>query len=393
MRNYRIFALLLTLCLLLPTLFGCAPGRTPAPAETTGETVAKTTAETTAEATTKAPPVYSAHSVLDERQNIKLIGRSQFSYGNILADWTASGIQFEYRGSGDLAIDVEKSGGTKSVVLIATVDGEDHVVTVNKNGDATYPIVSDLPQGRHRVLIRRRTMAEDGNNPPVGLMLQFKNIWLCGTFRPKPADAAYKIAFLGDSITCGVGIEKSPHGLATYAVDLCDREGFDYDVCSVSGIGASHSTSRHGENSMTKYYPYYNYYRSESIRYTPERKADLVIVNLNTNDNNTHATETTYKADLKTLLTEIRAAHGQNVKIVWVVGQMISKTANVNKWLNAVFDELGGESAGLYRIEVEKNTEGESSHPDLSSHKAVSLALSRFLREKNLLDLPEQIPQ
>ena len=92
MRNYRIFALLLTLCLLLPTLIGCAPGRTPAPAETTGETVAKTTAETTAEATTKAPPVYSAHSVLDERQNIKLIGRSQFSYGNILADWTASGI-------------------------------------------------------------------------------------------------------------------------------------------------------------------------------------------------------------------------------------------------------------------------------------------------------------
>ena len=381
MRNCKLAAFLLTLCLLLPVLFGCALGGKPAGTDP---------ADTTAKAATEPPePEFAAYTILEKRQYVKLIGRSQFVVGNVAADWTASGIEFEYQGSGDLAIDVEKSG-EGSVVLVATVDGEEKTLTVSKNGDTTHQIASNLPAGKHHVLIRRRTMvASKVNGTAVGRQLQFKGIQLCGTFLRKPADNTYKIAFIGDSITCGVGIPDGD-GLATYAVDLCTREGFDYDVCPVSGIGVSHSTSQHGgtENTMTKYYPYYNYYRSDVIRYSPERKADLVIVNLNTNDHNTGATETRYKTDLKTLISEIRAAHGQDVKIVWVVGQMIDKNENVNKWLKAVFDELGGEGAGLYRIEVETDVSGESKHPSLESHKAVSTALSRFLREKNLLDLP-----
>ena len=44
--------------------------------------------------------------------------------------------------------------------------------------------------------------------------------------------------------------------------------------------------------------------------------------------------------------------------------------------------------AGLYRLEVETNTAGESAHPSLSSHLAVSETLSKFIRLKGLLDLP-----
>ena len=126
----------------------------------------------------------------------------------------------------------------------------------------------------------------------------------------------------------------------------------------------------------------------------PERQADLVIVNLNTNDNllTTAADEAPYKETLKTLISEIRVAHGENVPIVWVVGMMISPDAAVNGWLNAVFAELGGESAGLYTITVETNNAGARNHPDQSSHDAVSQALSAFIREKNLLDLAPLTP-
>ena len=144
---------------------------------------------------------------------------------------------------------------------------------------------------------------------------------------------------------------------------------------------------------MTKHYPFISYYRSNTLRYTPERKADLVIVNLNTNDNNFGATEAPYKESLKTLISEIREAHGEDVKIVWIVGMMISPDANVNKWMNAVFDELGGESAGLYRILVETNTSGMYSHPDASSHAAVSQALSQYIRDKGLLEVSARIPK
>ena len=344
---------------------------------------------TTAAVTTEEPAleVNGSVTLVDCKQYVKLIGRSRYFKNSVIVDWSASGIEFEYEGSGDLRLEIEKddkNGSAHNAVLIAEVDGKEHTLTVTESG--TYRIVAALPEGTHHVLIRRRTMVEDG---AVGILVSIKGIRMTGRFLPKPADNKYNVAFVGDSITCGVGLASSD-GLATYAVDLCTREGFDYDICSVSGIGVSHSTSKHKgtENTMTKYYPYFNYYRSATLRYMPERKADLVIVNLNTNDHNTGATEARYKEDLKTLISEIRAAHGANVKIVWVVGMMIEPTEPVNQWLNAVFAELGGESAGLYKITVDTNKNGEHGHPNQASHLAVSRALSAFIRSKHLLELP-----
>ena len=395
MRRFRFLSFLLTLCLLLSTLAafaGCARGGS-------AKTEPAETAEATAAATTEAPPKENEYySVIQAQRYIKQVGRTVLSYGDILADWSASGIEFEYEGYGDLSVRIERSE-EKNVVLVAEVDGEKSAVTVNKEGVADYRIASDLPNGTHHVLIRRRSMAtyKKNNETATGMPIQFKGIRMTGRFLQKPADNKYKIAFLGDSITCGVGLENTD-GLATYAVDFCTREHFDYDICCVTGIGVYRSTSQHGgkTNTMTKYYPYYNYYRGTDIPYNPTRKADLVIVNLNTNDHNTcsskdgsNADKTAYQNTLRTLISEIRAAHGENVKIVWVIGMMVSPDCRVNQWLNSVFDELGGESAGLYRITVDTDHSGtDNSHPGPSSHEAVSRALSAFIRQKNLLNVP-----
>ena len=114
-----------------------------------------------------------------------------------------------------------------------------------------------------------------------------------------------------------------------------------------------------------------------------------MIVNLNTNDSilTTATDDAEYKGALKTLITEIRDAHGTDVPILWIVGMMISPNSQVNRWLNDVFAELGGENAGLYQITVETNTSGDQNHPNQDSHLAVSQALSAYIRAKNLLDL------
>lgn len=392
MRICRILALLLLVTMLLPFLFGCGvadePVGTTSPAETgANETILP---ETTVEETESPPPVFAHYSAFELKDYIKPIGRTRLYMGSFLADWTASGIEFEYVGSGDLEIVIEKDAA-KDVVMVAEIDGTKKTIDVNENGSHVYRIATDLPEGAHHVLFRRRTMVED---QAVGLLVSIKGIRLCGRFQPKPSNNRYSIAFLGDSITCGQGLQNGD-GLATYAVDFCTREKFDYDICCVSGIGVQYSSTKHNgsENTMTKYYPYLNYYRSTTLRYSPERKADLVIVNLNTNDKNFGATEASYKENLKTLISEIREAHGANVNIVWIVGMMISPDASVNRWLNAVFDEIGGENAGLYRLVVETNTDGLHSHPDESSHAAVSRALSQFIRDKGLLRVSARIPE
>ena len=396
LRVFALFLLFLTLFLLV----SCGKKETAENAETLQTTEAQiitaapaTTAapETTTETVTEQPLTNAYYSFFKNKEYIKLIGRSRFIGSAIVVDWTAAGIEFEYQGSGDLKIEIEKSGSSNSVGLLATVDGKDYSFSADGTGTATYTVASKLPEGTHHVLIRRKTMVYDNTN---GIMLQMKGVQMIGSFLPKPADNTYKVAFIGDSITCGVGLSGT-NGLATYAVDLCTRESFDYDICCISGIGVYRSTATHNktENTMTKYYPYFNYYRNTTLVYRPDRKADLVVVNLNTNDNNSKYDagpddEEPYKETLKTFISEIRSAHGKNVNIVWIVGMMITPDRPVNQWLNDVFTELGGESAGLYQIVVDTNTSGSSGHPDQESHLAVSQALSEFIREKGLLELP-----
>ena len=390
-------SILLILCMLLSVfaLAACEKSGdvddTTVPETEPEATVSETTAPETTAATTArpAPEPNAYYSFYENQEYIKLLGRTRYYKNAVVVDWSASGLEFEFEGSGDLRISVEKdneNGSTHDAVLVAEVDGKTTALTIGRSD--TYRIASGLEQGVHHVRIRRRTMVE---YDAVGILMMIKGIRMTGRFLDRPADNKYMVAFVGDSITCGVGLTNTD-GLATYAVDLCTREGFDYDICSVSGIGVYHSTSKHKgtTNTMTKYYPYFNYYRSSTLRYLPDRQADLVIVNLNTNDNNTgsESEEAQYKAALKTLISEIRDAHGNDVPIVWVVGMMISPSANVNRWLNSVFAELGGESAGLYKVTVETNTTGGSGHPNQASHLAVSQALSTYIRAKNLLDLP-----
>ena len=391
MRKCRILSLLLILCMLLSVFALAACEKSGEDATTAPETEPETTAtettapETTAATTERPAPVPNTYYPFYENSDsVKLLGRSRFYKSAVALDWTAAGLAFDFEGSGDLKMSVEYSGG-HSVSLEIDVDGNVRTVSVDNSG--TVSLASGLADGVHHVKVLRRTMAA---NDTTGLLLTAQGVTMTGYFLDRPADNKYKVAFLGDSITCGEGLT-STNGLLTYAVDLCTREGFDYDICSVSGIGVYHSYKKNGysENTMTKYYPFFNYFRSETLRYFPDRQADLVIVNLNTNDSllTTAADEAPYKETLKTLLSEIRDAHGENVPIVWIVGMMISPDAQVNGWLNDVFTELGGESAGLYRITVETNTAGARNHPDQSSHDAVSQALSSFIREKNLLDL------
>ena len=394
MRKCRILSLLLILCMLF-SVFAFAACEKSGEADATipdtepEATVSETTVPETTEATTERPaPVPNTfYPFYENPDSVKLLGRSRFYKSAVALDWTAAGLAFDFEGSGDLKMSVEYAGDL-NVVLEIEVDGNVRALSVQESG--TIRLASDLEQGVHHVKVLRRTMAVSGAK---GVFLSAQGVTMTGYFMDRPADNKYMVAFLGDSITCGVGLTNTD-GLATYAVDLSTREGFDYDICSVSGIGVSHSTSRHKSNTLTKYYPYFNYYRSTTLRYMPERKADLVIVNLNTNDNNfgwTNSPETPYKEALKTLISEIREIHGENVPIVWIVGMMISPDSGVNQCLNEVFAELGGEAAGLYTITVETNTAGgDGGHPDASSHAAVSQALSAFIRTKSLLDLPAQ---
>ncbi len=393
----KCIALLLAI-LLLPLCIGCEP-QTSDPQDTdstvdgttsdaTEETTADATEETT-EAETEDTYVYEQHtySTLECTDKLKITGRSIATDKGITVDWSGSGIEFRARCHGNVKVNIT-SGHSYTFKLY--VDGNKPTSFSVSAGTTSYLIAMGLDKGEHSFRLVKQAAVESSNS---GVLSTINSIELKGDLLDRPADAPYLIEFIGDSITCGVGslAENVPNATGSYAYLCAEQLAADYSMVSISGIGLLKSTARHNGLTMLSTYSLNNYYRDRLQTYTPTRQADLVVINLNTNDKGsmTAAQEENYKAAAKTLLQQIREIHGENVKIVWVYGMMRGyNTGYCDIWADEVLAELGGEAAGYYSKELPLNTQGVASHPSTKGHQTAARALAGFLIDKGLIPAP-----
>lgn len=395
----KCIALLLAI-LLLPLCIGCEP-QTSDPQDTNtdstaDETTADATDETTAEATddtteveTEAPYVYEQHtySTLECTDKLKITGRSIATDKGITADWSGSGIEFRARCHGNVKVTVTSS---HSFTFKLYVDGNKPTAFSVTPGTRSYLIAMGLDKGEHSFRLVKQAAVEASNS---GVLSTIDAIELKGDLLDRPADAPYLIEFIGDSITCGVGslAEDAPNAPGSYAYLCAEQLAADYSMVSISGIGLLKSTARHNGLTMLSTYSLNNYYRDMLKKYTPTRQADLVVINLNTNDKGsmTADQEEVYKATAKALLQQIRQIHGEDVKIVWVYGMMRGyNTGYCDIWADEVLAELGGEAAGYYSKELPLNTQGAASHPSTKGHQTAARVLAGFLIDKGLISAP-----
>jgi lysophospholipase L1-like esterase len=83
-----------------------------------------------------------------------------------------------------------------------TLDGEALPVLAAGPGQDAYPLASGLPAGPHELVLHRRTEAFVGETQLLGLMLEPG-----GALLLPPPPAPRRLELVGDSITCGYGIE------------------------------------------------------------------------------------------------------------------------------------------------------------------------------------------
>ena len=367
---------------------------------TPGTTTASTTTETTTEPeqTPTTPELIglekNTYPILSNSDKIKILGRGMEADGGITADWPAAGIEFKAYCENTVSVTASCRGPMISFSVYV-----DNVLQPNAAlffaSNPTTVIASNLTAGEHSFRLVRRNMAESGNTPAL---ISLTGIEVYGELTEKPADKQYLIEFVGDSITCGYGIgDLNPaDGSNTYATKTAKQLDADYSVIAVSGIGVYKGTSRHASTvvNMATTYDLNNWYRNPQAAYTPSRQADVVVVNLNTNDNSQvasltgedlEAAESGYKEAARLLLQKIRTAHGDDVKIVWVMGMMSNSTVpekvRADEWLQQIFVELGGESAGYYTLSLIRNTSADAGHPNASNHSINATRLAMFIEE------------
>lgn len=330
-------------------------------------------------------------------QNLKIMGRYENDNG-VSLNWTASTLEFNIYGGGDIAADIiykstKAQSGYEKIYFTVYVDGvrqsERLCLSGSSGGNAKRTVIAkNISTGEHNIKLVRQTEAYFGTVNVTGLSF-------AGYFTEKTEDNLL-IEFIGDSITVGMGnlgkngdhqnpITEQPDfqdGTQAYAYLTAKTLGVDYRIVSKTGIGVAYG---YGYNFIDSYAKQ-NVFADNNAKYVSDRSADIVCINLGTNDMSvkTDITDAELAQKYIDFFNIVKEYNTSVKKVVFVVGGMR------NSYLQAVKSAattLGGEDAGIYVCETTYGlTAGEQGHPSAEQHKTLCSELTEFLVSKVITD-------
>lgn len=255
--------------------------------------------------------------------------------------------------------------------------------------DSLILLADSLPDGPHSARI---TYAIEGYDHHP----EFRGFRITdGKILPAPERPELKIEFIGNSITCGYGIESTDpqegfsyetenHAL-TYAHRTARALNADYNVVARSGIGIyrNYNGPREGdkETMVTEY--------DNTMLYQPEHKwdfskfqPDIVCINLGTNDTSTDNYDITlYGAKYRDFLHHLREIY-PSAKIVLLTGSMMSGKPLED--VKGALDRLAAEDENIYRFDMSPQTGefgyGGDYHPSRRQAQLMAAELIPYLK-------------
>lgn len=326
--------------------------------------------------------------LINETDLYKIMGRPYVTDGGLNMDFAGAAIEFEAELAGTVTMTCSAEA---AVYFQIYMDGEPvKRVRVPAGDDQTVTIVDFADPGEHVIRIVR-----DSDASKTAQYMSVSSVDFVGkkeTVKATPKQQLL-IEFIGDSITAGKYTEmqyesgEAIHKATnSYAYLTAEALGADYSVVARGGCGYFRVSSC--PVPAHKLYPYYNGFMDEPVAYTAERKADVVVLALGTNDNTASVTESyengtvpfaTFVEAAQYVIGQIRAMHGQNVKIVLLHNMMTSSWETELKEV--------AELEGVYFLQVTQNREGGNNHPSADGHKVIAQELTVFLEETVLADV------
>lgn len=302
--------------------------------------------------------------------------------------WSASTVAVTLTG-GSLNVRLNERGKNFWQIV---VNGAPAGVLELKPGEHVYPVVTDLPAGRHTVELVKRTEASVGATQVLGFELSGGAKLLPTPARPR------RIEVIGDSISCGYGNEaanKEQHFSpatenAWLAYGAVAARAVDADYICVAWSGKKLWPN----NSILDYYdrvlPSPTAAKWEFSRWVP----DVVIINLGTNDFNVKVNpeEAGWVAAYVAFIQQIRARYPQ-APVYCALGTMLSDWPSARKprttilgYLARVIEQAnaaGGPPVRLLDFGVQKaeNGYGADWHPNVKTNSLMGAQLAETLKK------------
>ena len=271
---------------------------------TSSATTVTTTEITTTTAEPEPEPVYEERSFPADERYVKMIGRTYYSDDTLWLIHSASGIDFTFTGdhasvtiAGDSSIYGKETSKARMAVYVNGVRTIDEMITA---AEKTYDIWSSDVCKLTKIKILK--LSEPSHS---AFGIKSIDVGSYGDIEPMPPKAL-NIEFIGDSITCGYGIDESEpnnhfsteieDATKTYAYKTAEKLGADYSIVAFSGNGILSGFTNSTEKRNTYDLLPKKYVKTGSVytaggtvipdtdwdfgRFIP----DIVVINLGTND-------------------------------------------------------------------------------------------------------------
>lgn len=312
-------------------------------------------------------------------------------------NWPGIEIRARFQGTSLRMVAKPKSG-----YFMCTIDNSTPFkVAFNSERDSVAQLAAALPQGEHSVRLMYAIEGLDRHAVFRGFILDEG----CKLVTPVPLPKR-KIEFIGNSITCGYGVEDTSG--ADHYLDETENHWLSYATLTSEALSAQHfSISRSGigayrnyagpttgsPDAMPQMYDLTLYHDSTQLwsfkRWTP----DVVCINLGTNDFSTPGYDAAlYEKSYLGLVRHVRSCYPQAF-IVLLSGPMLPAETNVivKKALDNIKKTLtrkGDKRICRFDFTPQDGSLGYGAdyHPSKAQHQKMAAELTQFLKENIFRD-------
>ena len=308
-------------------------------------------------------------------EGVRVIGERNLSADNYLRlDWSCSGVEF--------AIDLKEGSVRFTFTTVGScnlriwIDGKEYAKNDNPYFEvsATYNQITlnDIEAGKHVIKLVKV-------NDYLTSRITLDSVTFAGsilTDEIKSGNDRY-IEFIGEDLTAGTGnigehgtTFESQDGTLTYAYMLAEAVGADYSITALPGQGLLT-----GNPGIVNAYKYASPSVDTDTEYAFARKANLVVVDVGTNDFAKGTDEAEFKAAYLELLETIREKNGVACGILCLYNAVNDTYKDA---ILAACSEFGGEAEGVYTFEL---TRAAGATPTAEEQAAYANALKTKVEE------------
>ena len=339
-------------------------------------------------------------------ENVKLLGRTYFDTDKLYCALSGTGVEFTFTGT-KCSITVAGDSNSANAGMADNharvgvyVNGERVIDDMVDNKEEVYEVFkSDTPQ---EVTVSLVKLSES----PMST-IAITDIKVTGT-QIKPAENKEKlIEFIGDSITCGYGIDdpdkahhfstKTEDATKAFAYKTAQALGADYSLVSFSGYGiisgCSNGEDKVSEQALPQYYTKLGYswaangsFKPSDVEWDFSRQPDVIVINLGTNDDsytkNIEERQNEFRDAYTEFLKTVRSKN-PNAKIVCAFGIMGDRLFDkIQEAVNNYTTETGDSNISTLRFDVQQASDGYSAdwHPSVTTHDKASQKLAEYVK-------------